>query len=140
MTHCFESHEKRNAEVKPSLDPYAPWSLHFDHDGTEDVAVIRDANGEDLATSRQFWLPDRDDPVPPTLTAMRLMAAAPELLAACKLALSAMEAALEAAGHRARTRLGWEPEPLGIIRAAIAAAEWGGAQRTPGGEFAGRCE
>jgi hypothetical protein len=62
----------------------APWSLHFDRDGTEDVAVICDANGEDLLRSRHFWLPEADDPVPMTLAAMRLVAAAPALLAACQ--------------------------------------------------------
>jgi hypothetical protein len=60
----------------------APWSLHFDHDGTEDIAIICDANGDDLATSRHFWLPEGDDPVPPTLVAMRLIAAAPKLIEA----------------------------------------------------------
>jgi hypothetical protein len=57
-----------------------PWSLHFDRDGTEDVAIIRDGDGDDLARSRPFWLPEGDGPAPPTLAAMRLMAAAPELL------------------------------------------------------------
>jgi hypothetical protein len=58
----------------------APWSLHFDRDGTEDIAVICDANACDLVTSRPFWLPEGDDPVPPTLAAVRVMAAAPKLL------------------------------------------------------------
>src|ERR1700722_1125273 len=56
-----------------------PWSLHFDRDGTEDIAIICDADGNDLATSRHFWLPEGDDPVPTTLAAMRLMVAAPKL-------------------------------------------------------------
>ena len=59
-----------------------PWTLHFDQDGTEDFAVICDGHGEDLARSRHFWRPGRDDPVPPTLAAMRLMASAPKLLEA----------------------------------------------------------
>ena len=63
-------------------DIKAPWSLHFDRDGTEDVAVILDADGDELVRSRPFWLPEGDDPVPPTLAAMRLMKAAPGLLAA----------------------------------------------------------
>ncbi len=53
-----------------------PWSLHFDRDGTEDIAIIRDAHGDDLVTSRHFWLPEGTDPVPPTLAAMQVMAAA----------------------------------------------------------------
>ena len=57
-----------------------PWSLHFNHDVTEDIAVILEANGEELAYSRPFWLPEGDDPMPPTLAAMRLMVAAPKLL------------------------------------------------------------
>ena len=56
-----------------------PWSLHFDRDGTEDVAIIRDANAEDLVRSRHFWLPEGDDSVPPTLAGVRLMLAAPKL-------------------------------------------------------------
>jgi hypothetical protein len=61
-------------------DLNTPWSLHFDRDGTEDVAIICDAHGEDLVRSRHFWLPEGDDPVSPTLAALRLMAAAPKLL------------------------------------------------------------
>jgi hypothetical protein len=61
----------------------APWSLHFDRDGTEDIAIICDADGDDLARSRHFWLPEGDDPVPPTLAAMRVMVTAPKLLEAC---------------------------------------------------------
>jgi hypothetical protein len=58
----------------------APWSLHFDRDGTEDVAIICDANGHDLVTSRHFWLPEGEDPIPPTLAAMRLIVTAPVML------------------------------------------------------------
>jgi hypothetical protein len=60
----------------------APWSLHFDRNGTEDIAVICDADGDDLARSRDFWLPEGDDPVPTTLAAMRVMVVAPKLLEA----------------------------------------------------------
>lgn len=63
-----------------TTDITTPWTLHFDRDGTEDVATIRDADGDVLVTSRQFWLPEGDDPVPPTLAAVRLMTAAPKLL------------------------------------------------------------
>ena len=59
-----------------------PWALVIEHDGTENVAIIRDANGDDLATSRPFWMPEGDEPVPVTLAAMRLMAAGPKLLEA----------------------------------------------------------
>jgi len=59
-----------------------PWSLHFDRDGTEDIAIIGDADGEDLVRSRHFWLPEGDDEVSPTLAAMRVMVAAPKLLEA----------------------------------------------------------
>ena len=58
------------------------WSLRFERDGTEDIAVICDAAGDEIARSRPFWLPYADDPAPPTLSAMRLMHAAPRLLAA----------------------------------------------------------
>jgi hypothetical protein len=61
----------------------APWSLHFDRDGTEDVVVICDADGDDLLYSRCFWRAEGDDPeIPLTLPAMRLIVAAPKLLAA----------------------------------------------------------
>jgi hypothetical protein len=40
------------------LDLTIPWTLHFDRDGTEDVAVICDPHGEDLVTSLHFWLPE----------------------------------------------------------------------------------
>lgn len=65
-----------------TTDYFAPWSLHFDRDGTEDIAVILEADGEELAYSRPFWLPEENDPVPPTLVAMQLMIAAPKLLTA----------------------------------------------------------
>ncbi len=61
----------------PPGDLNAPWNLSFERD----VAVISDADGEELLRSRHFWLPEADDPVPPTLAAMRLIVAAPELLA-----------------------------------------------------------
>lgn len=64
------------------------WTLTTDRDGTEDVAIIRDAAGETLATSRPFWLPEDDEPTPPTLAAMRAMVAAPKLLEALEAAES----------------------------------------------------
>lgn len=63
-----------------STELHVPWSLHFDRDGTEDIAVILDANGDELAYSRPFWLPEGDDLIPPTLAAIRLMACASMLL------------------------------------------------------------
>ena len=61
-----------------------PWSMRIERDGTEDVAVILDAGGDELLRSRPFWMPGGDEPVPPTLAAMRLILAAPKLLAALK--------------------------------------------------------
>lgn len=75
---------ERNRNMKTYHNINAPWTLHFDRDGTEDIAIICDSNGYDLATSRHFWLPEGDDPVPPTLSGMQLMAAAPNLLALLK--------------------------------------------------------
>jgi len=66
----------------PPSDLGAPWSLHFHRDGTEDVATICDAEGHDLVVSRHFWLPEADDSIPPTLAAVKVMFAAPKLLAA----------------------------------------------------------
>ena len=68
---------ERTLDRTTSDDLNAPWSLRFDRDGTEDVAVILDASGDELLRSRHFWLPERDDPIPATLAAMRLIHAAP---------------------------------------------------------------
>ena len=57
-----------------------PWSLEFHRDGTEDIGTIYDAQGDPLVESRPFWLPEGDDPIPPTLSALRIMVAAPKLL------------------------------------------------------------
>lgn len=63
--------------------PYCtPWSLHFESDGTEDYAVVRNADGYVLAESSTFWLPQQDDPTPAALAAIRLMAVSPRLLEA----------------------------------------------------------
>ena len=97
-------------------DLNAPWSLHFDRDGTEDIAVISDTNGEDLVHSRHFWLPEGDDPIPPTLAAVRLMVVAPKLLAAAKAALTALELILEVDDPAACTQIEWEAEPLAMLR------------------------
>jgi hypothetical protein len=53
----------------------------------------------------------------------RLFVASPKLLSACKLALAAMEAALESDDPQARTHIEWESEPLATVRAAIREAE-----------------
>jgi hypothetical protein len=45
------------------------------------------------------------------------------LLAACKAALAAMEAELEADDPQARSQMEWEAEPLAMLREAIAEAE-----------------
>lgn len=44
-----------------SINLCTPWSLHFDRDGTEDYAIIFDAEGHDLVQSTTFWLPEEDD-------------------------------------------------------------------------------
>ena len=63
--------------------PYCtPWSLHFESDGTEDYAVVRDADGHVLAESSTFWLPEQNDPIPAALAvAPRLLEALHYLLA-----------------------------------------------------------
>jgi hypothetical protein len=73
---------ERNYDMTQEIELNAPWSLHFDRDGTEDVAIICDANGDDLVRSRHFWLPQGNDPVPPTLAAMQVMVTVPKLLEA----------------------------------------------------------
>jgi hypothetical protein len=85
--------EIKNDETQKSQQPdlSTPWSLHFDRDGTEDIAIIVDANGDDLATSRQFWLPQPGDEVPPTLVAMKLMSLSCELFQALDELLAAVE-------------------------------------------------
>lgn len=79
MTHTSTTPSERKQQQN---DLCTPWTLHFEGDGTEDYAVIRDADGEDLAASRLFWQPEGDDPIPQTLAALLAMKAAPELLAA----------------------------------------------------------
>ena len=61
-----------------------PWALRFDGDGTEDIAIIQDMEGEDFVASRSFWVPGKGEPVPVTLAAMRVMQASPKLLAFAK--------------------------------------------------------
>jgi hypothetical protein len=99
----------------------APWSLHFDRDGTEDIAIICDADGNDLAHSRHFWLPEGDDPIPLTLAAMRLMTAAPKMLAALRAFIEADAKADEC--HEWK----WDnlDHAFGLARAAIAEATAG---------------
>jgi hypothetical protein len=87
-----------NTEIKTEETPKSqqpdlstPWSLHFDRDGTEDIAIIVDADGHDLATSRPFWLPEPGDEIPPTLVAMTLMSMSRELFEALDELLAAVE-------------------------------------------------
>jgi hypothetical protein len=120
------------------LDLVTPWSLHFDRDGTEDFGIVCDANGKDIAATHlpstriaeqtfrtgTFWLPESDGEATPLLVRqLRLMTAAPQLLTACKAALAAMEAAMEADDPQACTQMEWEAEPLSTLRSAIAEAE-----------------
>jgi hypothetical protein len=72
-------------------DLNSPWSLRFERDGTEAIAVISDANDEELLRSRDFWLPERDDPVPPTLAAMQLIVSAPALFSGCLMVIDRWE-------------------------------------------------
>jgi hypothetical protein len=110
-------------------DLNAPWSLHFDRDDTDDFGIIRDAAGEAIVSSQHCKtcrLPESPDDclAPPALFhQLLLMMAAPRLLAACKLALAAMEAALEADDPQAPTQIEWEAEPLATLRATIAEAD-----------------
>ncbi len=59
---------------------------------TQGIAVICHADGTDLAHSRHFWLPEGDDPVPPTLAALRVMAAGANLFAALQAILALTDA------------------------------------------------
>lgn len=120
-----------------TTDLCTPWTLYFDRDGTEDFGIICDATGEDIAASHlpstrigdrtfhtgTFWLPEPRDPTPVRLRQLLLMRTAPTLLHACRQALAAMEAALEAQDPQARTQIEWEAEPLRTLRQAIAEVE-----------------
>jgi hypothetical protein len=105
------------------IDLNEPWSLHFDRDGTEDVAIISDSNGEELVRSRHFWLPEGDDLVPSTLAALQLMAVAPKLFRAAKATLTALELILEVDDPATYTPAVWEAEPLATLKAVLAEAE-----------------
>jgi hypothetical protein len=52
------------------------------------------------------------------------------VLAACKAALAAIEAALEADDPQARTQIEWEAEPLATLRQVIAEATGNIAEET----------
>ena len=105
----------------PNLD--APWSLHFHKEGTEDIGTITDANGDTLVESRPFWLPEGEDPTPPTLSALRLMAVAPKLLAAAQATLTAFELILEVDDPISLTQADFDADPLATLRAVIIEAE-----------------
>ena len=81
-----DSHQQ---PVGHALD--APWTLRFERNGTEDFAIISESDGADLLYSRDFWLPEPRDAVPGTLTAMRVIVAAPQLLAACQMVIDRWE-------------------------------------------------
>ena len=104
---------------------YAPWSLQLDRDGTEDIGIICDSDGDDLVCSRHFWLPEEGDPVPSTLAALRLMTAAPKLLAAAYATLTALELVLEVDDPATLAQYFREAEPLAALKAAIIVAEEG---------------
>jgi hypothetical protein len=105
----------------------APWSLHFDRDGTENTGYITDAEGNVIASSHlPGWLPETQDDylaMPTLFYQLKLMAAAPKLLNACKQALAAMEASLENDDPLAPNQIEWEAEPLSTLRAAITEAD-----------------
>ena len=98
----------------------APWSLEFDQDGTENIGIISDSDGHELVQSRPFWLPEADDPVPPTLAALRLMMVAPKLLIAAKATLAALVDDPATFAQSDSTA-----EPLAFLRAVITEAEEG---------------
>lgn len=104
-------------------DLNAPWSIHLYRDGTEDIAVIRDANGDDLVYSGPFKLPEGDNPIPTTLAALQLMAVAPKLLIAARATLTSLELILEVDDPSTYTHADLEAEPLAALRAAISEAE-----------------
>ena len=112
----------------------APWSLHFDCDGTEDFGIIRDAECNEIVAShlpeRQkgdgnvFWLPEKEgDLIPQAVYQMKLMATAPKLLDACKRTLRGLELMIEMDDPQALTQMEWEAEPLTLLREAINEAE-----------------
>jgi hypothetical protein len=68
-----------------------PWERCFERDGTEDVAVIIDADAEVLVRSRPFRRPEGDGPRSPTQDAMRLIEAAPALLRLARQVVSAKD-------------------------------------------------
>jgi hypothetical protein len=121
-------------EGQPTTDFNAPWSLHFDRDGTEDYGIIRDSHGNELVASHlpstrigdrtfetgTFWLPEYEgDTVPLRVRQMQLMKASPRLLQAAECALADLEGIMpeiEPSGDR--THPGWET--IKELQAAIA--------------------
>jgi hypothetical protein len=117
--------EDQNRTTRDDLN--APWTIDFDRDGTEDIAVICDSNDEVLATSRHFWLPEGDDPIPPTLAGMWLMKSAPTLLEAVEAFLEADDLAEECGEWK------WEnlAHAFQLARSAIAEATGGLPRKKP---------
>ena len=118
----------------------APWSLHFDRDGTEDFGIICDADMNDLVASHLpqspvarladrpfgtgcFWLPEEGDKMPRLVRQMRLMAAAPKLLEAAKRTLRQCELILETDAAQTLVQLERMAEPLASLRSAVTEAE-----------------
>ena len=102
-----------------------PWSLEFHRDGTEDIGTIYDGHDEPLVESRPFWLPEGNDPIPPTLSALKLMTIAPKLLAAAKATLTAFELILEVDDPASISPALFEADPLATLRSVIIEAEVG---------------
>lgn len=101
------------------------WSLEFYRDGTEDIGTINDAHGEPLVESRPFWLPEGNDPIPPTLSALKLMTIAPKLLAAAKATLTAFELILEVDDTATLSPALFEANLLATLRSVIIEADAG---------------
>lgn len=109
-----------------SDDLFGGWTLDRDNDGTEVVCTIRDARGQEIVTSSPSWMPETPDDalaMPDLYWQLRLMLAAPKLLAACKQALSVMETEQLADDPLAFTQIEWEQDPLTTLKEAIAEAE-----------------
>jgi hypothetical protein len=103
-----------------TLPPFPPGPYRYQRstNGLDDTVDVYAPGIENFLFSVPF-----SDEADQAEALARVFTASPSLLSACKLALAAMEAALEAHDPQARTQIEWEAEPLATLRAAIREAE-----------------
>lgn len=104
----------------PSHTP-GPWTIDAYAEGKHDYLVTHSSGGLRSHIARLYDSALCNEHGATEANA-RLIAAAPDLLAACRLAMATMEAELTKDDPQACTQMEWETEPLVALREAIAKA------------------